>query len=378
MAKYLHQHPDWPKFRWRDTDLAEDLRLAHLERGQLFGGLEVLGFEVQRKAAWDSISSEVQESAAIEGEIFDHASVRSSVALRLGLPDGGLGEPQQRVEGMVEVVMRAVEGYAKPLTKEELYAWHSTLFPTGYSAGELIRVGAWRDSEVQIVSGRADHPTVHFEGPHPSQVSREMARFLKWLNADQKVDPLVKAGIAHLWFECIHPFEDGNGRIGRAVMDRMLAAADRSPLRYYSVSAQFGLNRSAYYGALRAAETSDLDLTEWLIWFVGVVRLAIRAALVQVETSQRVRHFWERLTEHEINERQRKLLALLLEGFEGKLTTSKWAKIAKCSQDTAYRDIIQLVELGVLRRSAEAGRSTSYELIEDDPTPPQSDHPRFG
>jgi len=362
MAKYLHQHPDWPRFRWRQEDLAEILRLVHVDRGHLFGGLEMLGFEVRQRAALDSISSEVQESSAIEGERLDHSSVRSSVALRLGLPEGGLSASQAKVEVMVKVVMQATENYQQPLTKEELFAWHSILFPTGYSAGGLIRVGAWRDSEIQIVSGRADRPIVHFEGPSSTLVPREMAKFLKWVNADQRIDPLVKAGIAHLWFESIHPFEDGNGRLGRAVMDRMLAIADESALRCYSVSAQFASQRKEYYEALRAAESSDLDLTEWLGWFIEMVRKGVQLALKQLDESQRSRRIWERLAGVNINERQRKLIGLLLSGLEGKLTTSKWAKIAKCSQDTAYRDIIHLVELGILRRSLESGRSTSYEL----------------
>ncbi len=311
------------------------------------------------------------KSSEIEGEVLDAEQVRWSVARRLGLEIGGLKAPDRDVEGVVEMMLDATRNYDQPLSAERLFAWHSSLFPTRRSGMRKIRTGAWREDgtgPMQVVSGPIGHERVHFEAPAAAKLDQEMSGFLDWINdTDPRtgVDLVLKAGLAHLWFVTIHPFDDGNGRIARAIADLVLARSEGSPQRYYSMSAQIRRERKAYYDILEQTQKGTLDLTPWLDWFLACLGRAIDGAQTTLALVLAKARFWQALQAVEINARQRLLLNRLLDGFEGALTTSKWAKIAKCSPDTALRDILDLVECGVLVRGLEGGRSTSYALASD-------------
>jgi Fic family protein len=327
--------------------------------------MESLGFKLRQEAVLKTLTEDVLKSSEIEGEQLDAKQVRSSIARRLGMEIGGLKPVDRNVEGVVEMMLDATRHYEQPLTTERLFAWHGSLFPTGRSGMRRIRVGAWRDDSVgpmQVVSGAVGRERMHFEAPAAGRLGREMQVFLDWFNENTETDWVVKAALAHLWFVTIHPFDDGNGRIARAIADMALARSEQSPQRFYSMSAQIREERAAYYEILEKTQKGTMDITRWMDWFLGCLGRAIEGAQTILGTVLSKARFWEAIGDFPLNERQRLVLNRLLDGFEGKLTTTKWAKLAKCSHDTALRDIAALVEGGILIRNPEGGRSTSYAL----------------
>ncbi|WP_265441761.1 Fic family protein [Bradyrhizobium sp. SEMIA] len=314
------------------------------------------------------LTEEIVESSEIEGEKLDRDQVRSSIARRLGMDAGGLPSADRNVEGVVEMMLDATEKYEQPLTKERLFGWHASLFPAGYSGMSKIKVGGWRDDTsgpMQVVSGPIGKPKVHYEAPAADKLEKAMEDFIAWFNNSGSLDPVLKAAVAHLWFVTIHPFEDGNGRIARAIADLALARSEQSRQRFYSMSAQIRKERNGYYDILEATQTGDLDITEWLAWFLDCLDRAFDGAEEILGGVLRKASFWEKFRELALNARQRKVLNRLLDGFEGKLTSSKWGLLTKVSQATASRDIDELVARGVLKKDAAGGRSTSYSLVED-------------
>jgi Fic family protein len=364
---YIHELTEWPRFRWDDARLAAPLATARHLQGRLIGQMEALGFKVKVEAVLRTLTDDVLKSSEIEGEKLDADQVRSSVARRLGMDISGLKPADRHVEGVVEMMLDATQRYDQPLTQERLFGWHAALFPTGRSGMHRITVSAWRDdrtSSMQVVSGPVGRERVHFEAPAAARLDEEMRRFLDWYEGNATTEPVLKAALAHLWFVTIHPFDDGNGRIARAIADMSLARSERSPERFYSMSAQVREERGDYYRILEETQRGTLDITPWMEWFLACLTRAIegtQAALSGVIAKAR---YWEKLRQVPLNERQRLVMNRLLEGFEGKLTTSKWAALTKSSQDTALRDIQQLVERGVLVRDTAGGRSTSYSLAQ--------------
>jgi Fic family protein len=336
-------------------------------QGRLIGRMEVLGFPLRNEAVLQTLTEEVMKSSEIEGEMLDREQVRSSIARRLGMDIGGLTAADRNVEGVVEMMLDATQHYAEPLTEERLFAWHAALFPTARSGMTKITVGAWRTDKsgpMQVISGPMGRELVHYEAPAAGQLNREMKNFLKWFNRDDGMDLVLKAGIAHLWFVTIHPFDDGNGRIARAIADMMLARSEKSAQRFYSMSAAIRQERKAYYDILEATQKDDLEITPWLEWFLECLNHAFDRAETTLAGVLKKARFWESHAGTAFNDRQRKIVNKLLNGFEGKLTSSKWAKLAECSQDTALRDIEDLVRKGVLMKDPAGGRSTSYSLVE--------------
>ncbi len=329
--------------------------------------MEALGFDLREEAVLETLTADVLKSSEIEGAFLDREQVRSSLARRLGLDIGALTPADRDVEGVVEMMLDAVQNYDKPLSDERLFAWHAALFPTGRSGMTRIRVGAWRDDgsgPMQIVSGPVGRERVHFEAPTAERLDHEMNDFLKWFNDTMDMDPVLKAGLAHLWFVTIHPFDDGNGRIARAISDMSLARSEQSSQRFYSMSAQIRQERNAYYDILEKTQKGDLDVTPWLTWFLSCLDRALDGAETVLSNVLKKARFWRTHADASFNNRQRKVLNRLLEGFEGKMTSSKWAKVAKCSQDTALRDINDLLDCGILAKDAAGGRSTSYSLVD--------------
>lgn len=365
MRKYIHQRSDWPQFHWQPERLANLLAQVRHDQGRLIGRVEGLGFSLRAEAELKTLTQDILKSSEIEGEILDLDQVRSSVARRLGLDVGGLEPVDRHVEGLVEMVLDATHRYQEPLTKERLFDWQAAMFPTGRSGMSRIVVGAWRDDDrgpMQVVSGPVGREKVHFEAPAAERIEQEMAAFLNWLESEKETDPVLMAGLAHLWFVTIHPFEDGNGRLARAIADMMLARSEKSHQRFYSMSTQIRQERQDYYRVLESAQSGSLDITNWLEWFLGCLSRAIQGAQATLRSVLRKAEFWNNLTT-ELHPRQKKMLNLMLDSkFHGKLTTSKWAKMTKCSQDTAYRDILQLLEIGALQKDPGGGRSTSYSL----------------
>ncbi len=330
--------------------------------------MEALGFNLQQEAVLQTLTADVLKSSEIEGEKLDAEQVRSSIARRLGIDIGGLKPADRHVEGVVEMMLDATRRYDQPLTEERLFAWHASLFPTGRSGMTKVRAGDWRDDRtgpMQVVSGPMGKENVHFEAPKADRLHHEMKTFLASFESDTGIDPVLKAGLAHLWFVTIHPFDDGNGRIARAIADLALGRSEHSPQRFYSMSAQIRHERKAYYDILEQTQNGTMDLTPWMDWFLGCLGRAIDGAQTALSAVLAKGRFWERVQRITLNDRQRLVLHRLLEGFEGKLTTSKYAKLARCSQDTALRDILPLLEQGVLVRNPEGGRSTSYSLAGD-------------
>jgi Fic family protein len=328
--------------------------------------MEALGFKLREEAVLQTLTQDVVKTSEIEGEQLDATQVRSSLARRLGIDIGALPPTDRNVEGIVEVMLDATRNYDAPLTAERLFGWHAALFPTGRSGMTRIRVGDWRDDStgpMQVVSGPYGRERVHYTAPPASRVAAEMEAFFAWFNAPISSDPVIKAALAHLWFVTIHPFEDGNGRIARAIADLALARSEGSSQRFYSMSAQIRTERSAYYDQLEQTQKGETDVTEWVLWFLACLDRAIRGADSVLAAVVAKAQFWERAAPMPLNERQIKVLNRLLDGFEGKMTTSKWATIAKCSQDSASRDIAALIELGLMRKGEAGGRSTSYELV---------------
>ena len=366
MAKYIHELPDWPHFRWDQASLTRRLAAVRHRQGKLTGRMQALGFPLQEEAVLKTLTEDVLKSSEIEGEILDRDQVRSSIARRLGLEVGALPPADRNVEGVVEMMLDATQKFEEPLATERLFAWHAALFPTGRSGMTKIIVGAWRTENsgpMQVVSGPIGKERVHYEAPVADRLDSDMRAFLTWFNGQDDTDLVIKAGLAHLWFVTIHPFDDGNGRIARAIADMSLARSEDSPQRFYSMSAQIRLERKAYYDILEATQKGDLDITPWLEWFLACLDRAFDGAETILEIVLHKADFWKQHAAMPLNERQRDMLNRLLDGFEGKLNTIKWARIEKCSPDTALRDITDLVERNILQRDAGGGRSTSYSLV---------------
>ncbi len=362
---YLWQQADWPHWRFDAAALAEPLAQTHHAQGHLLGRMAELGMAERQQATLRVLTQEVVKTSEIEGEKLNMEAVRSSIARRLDVDIGALAPPDRHVDGVVDMVLDATGRFDQALTPERLFGWHAALFPTGFGGMSRIRVGAWRDDAtgpMQVVSGYVGREKVHFQAPPAHTLDTQTQRFLEWFNADTAGDALVKAGLAHLWFVTLHPFDDGNGRIARAVGDMALARADGTPQRFYSLSAQIQRERKDYYDQLEATQKGALDVTPWLAWFLACLLRAVLGAEETLATVLGKAQFWQRWAGTPMNERQIKLINRLLDGFEGKLTTAKWAVIAKCSTDTALRDINDLLVRGVLRKLEGGGRSTGYEL----------------
>jgi len=361
----IHEHEEWPRFRWSEAALTGLLAAVRHRQGRLIGRMEALGFDLQTEAVLTTLTEDVVKSSEIEGEKLDKEQVRSSIARRLGLDIGALAPVDRNVEGVVEMMLDATQNYAGELTETRLFDWHASLFPTGRSGMARITVGAWRDENagpMQVVSGPYGRERVHFEAPDARRLSEEMTAFLAWFEGEKGIDPVLKAAIAHLWFVTIHPFEDGNGRIARAIADMALARSEGSPQRFYSMSAEIQLERRDYYTALERTQKGDLDITEWITWFLTCLDRAIDGAEAVLCKVLHKASFWGRMEGQSLSDRQRAMIDRLLDGFEGKLTSSKWAKLTKVSPDTALRDINDLVLRGGLVRDDGGGRSTSYSL----------------
>jgi Fic family protein len=365
MKPYIYLRKSWPHFTWDNEVLLSTLGKVRNIQGRLIGKMESLGFELGNEATLKILTQDVVKSSEIEGEILNPEQVRSSVARRLDLDVSGLIASERNVDGMVEMMFDATRKCNKPLTSERLFGWHSALFPAGRSGMSKIRVGEWRNDSrgpMQVVSGAMGHERVHFQAPEASILKKEIKLFLDWVNKEEALDPVIKAGIAHLWFVTIHPFDDGNGRIARAIADMLLARSDGSSQRFYSMSAQITLERRDYYNILEETQKGTLDITNWLHWFLNCLINAINASDRTFAKVIYKSEFWKNPLTIGLNDRQKLILNMLLDGFNGKLTSSKWAKIAKCSPDTALRDIQDLIIKGVLYKEASGGRSTNYEL----------------
>ena len=362
--KYIHEESDWPQFRWEPEGLVEQLAAVRHQQGRLLGHMSALGFDLCQEAVLDTLTEDVVKSSEIEGENLDAEQVRSSVARRLGMDIGGLLHVDRNVEGIVELMLNATGHYDQPLTEERLFDWHAALFPTGRNNMGRIVVGGWRTGPMQVISGAIGRERVHFEAPSEERVAGEMQAFLDWFNAPADTDAVLKAGLAHLWFVTVHPFDDGNGRIARAIADMTLSRSEGSPQRFYSMSSQIRKERGAYYDMLERTQQGTMDVSEWMHWFVGCLGRAIDGAEATLTVVLAKARFWERIASISINERQRTVINRLLDDFDSKLTTSRWAKITRCSPDTALRDITDLMEHGVLVRNPEGGRSTSYALAD--------------
>lgn len=361
---YIWQRPDWPDFHWdSEALLAPLVRLSHLH-GRLAGQMSMLGGGNESETQLKALTEELVNSSAIEGVTLNADSVRSSIARKLGIEADGLLAQDHYVEGLVDVMLDAMGGSDRPLSKERLFAWHCALFSTGRSGMYRITVGDWRKGEepMQVVSGAWGRERVHYEAPPSDAVPKEMARFIHWCNSSAP-PPFVKAAIAHLWFVTIHPFDDGNGRMSRTLADMFLSRMDVNNTRYYSMSAEINRNKKAYYDVLERTQKGDMDITEWLLWFLGCLENAILRASEAVKRTLEKAVYWDKFRHVEVNERQRKIINRLWDGFDGKLTSSKWAKICSCSQDTALRDINDLIGKGMLRDSGEGGRSKNYVLF---------------
>jgi Fic family protein len=366
MSLYIYQKPDWPAFRWDDSLLSQRLgEVRHLQ-GKLLGKMESLGFELQNEALLDTLTLDVLKSTEIEGEFLNPEQVRSSLARRLGMELAGAVPSDRNVDGMVDMMLDATQKCFEPLTTERLFGWHSALFPTGRSGMYKILVGNWREDTtgpMQVVSGALGREVVHFQAPDSTKLPAEMQRFLTWFNTEAKTDEVIKSAVAHLWFVTVHPFDDGNGRITRALTDMLLARSDNSTQRFYSMSAQIRLERKSYYDMLEKTQRGDLDITDWLLWFLDCLLKSLKSTeTILVKVLQKA-NFWQKHATTSLNERQRTMLNKLFDGFEGKLNTSKWAKITKTSTDTALRDIQDLVSKGILAKEEAGGRSTNYEFV---------------
>ncbi|MAH60998.1 MAG: cell filamentation protein Fic [Legionellales bacterium] len=366
---WIHEHQNWPNFIWDTKALASKLASIRHRQGRLLGRMEGLGFELKREASLKTLTNDVVKSSAIEGENLNPEEVRSSIARKLGIDVAGLIPTSRDVEGIVEIMLDATQQFAKPLTKDRLFGWHAALFPTGRSGMHKISVGGWRTIDagaMQVVSGPIGKEKVHFEAPSAERLEKEMGSFLEWLaDYDDETDPVIKAGIAHLWFVTIHPFEDGNGRIARAISDMILTRADKTPDRFYSLSSQIETERKAYYNHLEAQQRATPDITNWLSWFLDCLDGAISNAETTLSHVLFKAHLWDTINQKPVTDRQRHVINYMLEDdFEGFMNTSKYAKLAKCSNDTALRDIQELKERGLFIQNPGRGRSTSYRLPE--------------
>ena len=363
--RYIHLHPNWPKFQWNSKKALPLLAGVRHRQGRLLGAMEALGFDLRREASLGTLTADVIKSSAIEGKTLDADQVRSSIARRLGLDFGGAAVASRDVEGVVEMMLDATQNFSSPLTEERLSGWHACLFPSGRSGMRRITVGRWRGMEgdpMQVISGPMGRERVHFEAPAAERLGGEMVAFLEWFESDVATDPVLKAAVAHFWFVTIHPFEDGNGRIARAIADMALARAEGIKERFYSMSAQIEAERRDYYLNLERNQRGGMDITSWIVWFLECLGRAVDGAESHLARVLHKAEVWKHLAESPVNDRQRLIINRLLDGFEGKLSSSKYAKLTKCSADTALRDIRDLVERGILEREEAGGRSTSYRL----------------
>jgi Fic family protein len=369
---FIHNLSDWPQFQWSSELLAQPLAAVRHKQGRHLGRMETLGFELRAEANLVALTQDVVKSSAIEGEILSRDEVRSSLARRLGLNVAGLPEPSREVEGIVEMMLDATGRCLEPLSAERLYGWHAALFPTGRSGMYPITVGAWRTDKrgpMEVVSGPIGNERVHFQAPAADRLDKEMAHFLEWFDAPGDLDAVLQAGVAHFWFVSIHPFEDGNGRIARAIADMALARGDGCGQRFYSMSNAIESNRKEYYLRLEAAQRGSLDISSWLSWFLGCLDRALDVAGTMLNSVLYKARLWQELNKHAVSERQRTVVNRMLDDWKGYLNTSKYAKLAKCSTDTALRDIRDLLNWGVLVQNPGGGRSTSYRLATLDELP---------
>lgn len=364
LAKYIYQHESWPHFTWKEAVIQQVFgEVRHLQ-GKISGQMQALGFSSKEEVELSTLTLNVVKSSEIEGEHLNIQQVRSSIARRLGLDIAGLVPSDRSVDGVVDMVLDATKNYLAPLTDERLFGWHAALFPTGYSGMYKIETGSYRSGEMQIVSGAMGKEKVHFDAPKAAEVQGEMKHFLDWFNGNSVVDPVLKAAIAHFWFIIIHPFDDGNGRIARALADLQLTRAEDRPEPFYSMAVQIMAERKQYYAVLQKVQHSNGDITEWLEWFLNCLKNALTETDNTLRNILRKAIFWQLHESTPLNDRQRLLLNKLLDGFEGKLKSSKWAKLAKCSSDTALRDIKDLIDKTILKQEEGGGRSTNYELRE--------------
>jgi Fic family protein len=363
---YIWERPAWPKFEWDDGALIEPLAAARLNQGRLLGRMQSLGFDLQLEAQLQALTNEVLKSSEIEGDILDHASVRSSLARRLGVPEAATTPIDRRTEGVVEMMLDATRNFDQPLTAERLFGWQAALFPTGYSGLAKVKTGGWRedvDGPMQVVSGAIGRERVHYQAPPAARVPDHMAAFLDWFAAPSTTDGLLRAGLAHLWFVTVHPFEDGNGRVARAIADQALAQSEGSPQRFYSMSSQIRRERADYYAILEGTQKGGIDVTDWLQWFLACFTRAIDGAEASSADVLRKAEFWRAHERVALSGRQRLILNLYLDGFEGNLTAKKWAILGKCSPASAQRDIADLVDKGILQRNPGGSKNTSYALV---------------
>jgi Fic family protein len=359
---YIHQKNDWPKFTWDADVITPLLGTVRHRQGKILGVMQGLGFRLQEETVLKTLTLDVLKSSEIEGEQLNPEQVRSSIARRLGIEIAGAVPAERDVEGVVEMLLDATQRYDEPLSDERLFGWHAALFPTGRSGMYKIKTAAWRDDAMQVTSGPMGKETIHFEAPSADKVPTEMNAFLDWFNSNQDIDPVLKAAFAHLWFVTIHPFDDGNGRITRAITDMQLARADQSKQRFYSMSAQIQAERDTYYAILESTQKGDLDITDWLEWFLDCLLRSMAQTDETIAAILKRAQFWESHRTTNFNPRQQKILQLLLDDFFGKLTVSKYAKITKVSTDTSLRDIQDLMGKGIMEQEG-SGRSTSYKLI---------------
>ena len=363
MPTYIYEHKEWPHLSWDERTINAVFGEVKLLQGKIIGQMNALGFSAKAEATLTALTLDVVKSSEIEGELLNYDQVRSSIARRLGINTAGLVPSNRHIEGVVEMMLDATQRYHLPLTAKRMFGWHAALFPTGYSGPYEIEVGQFRTGEMQVVSGAMGKEKLHYEAVKPQKVQAEMHTFLYWFNHNHSLDPVLKAAIAHFWFIIIHPFDDGNGRIGRAISDMLLARAEGSGERFYSMSSQILIEHKRYYDVLHNVQYSTGDITEWIDWFLHCLKNAMLATEKTTQRILRKAEFWKRHDQTPINERQRIVLNMLLEGFEGKLQSSKWAKITNVSSDTALRDIKDLIEKGILQETGEGGRSVNYELV---------------
>ena len=362
---YIHEQDDWPYFKWDNNKVLLKLGETRNQQGKLLGKMETLGFDLQNEAVLNTLTLDVIKSSEIEGEFLEQEQVRSSIARRLGLDIAGSIYSERNVDGIVEMMLDATQRYSVPLTTDRLFDWHAALFPTGRTHLYKITVADWRkEGPMQVVSGPMGKEKIHYEAPHSERVAKEMDDFLYWFENEEGIDLVLKAAIAHLWFVTIHPFDDGNGRITRAITDMLLSRSDKSVQRFYSMSAQIKVERKEYYNILEKIQKGNLDITEWILWFLNCLTNAINATESILSKVLYKAEFWKIHSTTILNERQQKMINKLLDGFNGKLTSSKWGKINKCSQDTALRDIQDLIKKNILQKEASGGRSTNYELAQ--------------
>jgi Fic family protein len=364
MPKYIYQFDSWPNFTWNESEILPLLGKVRYLQGKLFGQISALGFSVKEETMLTALTLDVLKSSEIEGEILNNEQVRSSIARKLGLEYAGMIYSDRYVDGVVEMILDATQNYQTPLDDERLFGWHAALFPTGRSGMHRIETACYRSGAMHIVTGAMGKEKIHYIAPPPNHMKFEMGRFINWFNQDNKLDMVIKSAIAHFWFIIIHPFDDGNGRIARAISDLLLAHSDESSQRFYSLSNQILKDRKEYYSVLQKVQFNDGDITEWLIWFLKCLYRALESTQEIIGKVLDKAEFWDKHNETELNSRQRLILNKLFDGFDGKLKSSKWAKITKCSSDTALRDIKDLMEKGILRQDESGGRSTNYELAE--------------